>query len=281
VWKAKLVKIFSRLLLYIYIKPLEGIGTIIGKLLSKMPILLSSSLKQAIEITTSMPLSLDIKIVVDRVTDYKRAQFCNKERLTCQWIEKYYKKGDVIYDIGANVGAVSLVSAIHLEKDCLIYAFEPLPTTFSMLFKNVMKNDCDKVIVPLNIALSNDIKINKFNITSIESGTSGHSIDKKGVIRKFNKSLTVFTNTLDNIVDSYGIKLANHIKIDVDGLDYEVLLGGEDTVLNSSELRTILIEKNGKENQVRDLVKKYGFIEVELTGNKGKYENIGFIRDRD
>ncbi len=262
-----------------YVKPLESIGTIIGKLLSKMPILLSSSLKQAIEITTNMPLSLDIKIAVDRVTDYKRAQFCNKERLTCQWIEKYYKKGDVIYDVGANIGAVSLVSAAHLEKDCLIYAFEPLPTTFSMLFRNVMINDCGRVIVPLNIALSNKVAISKFNLTSVESGTSGHSIDEKEVIRNFNKSLTVFTHTLDNIVDTYNINLANHIKIDVDGFDYEVLLGGEEKVLNSPELRTILIEKNGKESQIRNLVKKYGFTEVELTGNKGKYDNIGFIKN--
>jgi hypothetical protein len=39
-----------------------------------------------------------------------------------------------------------------------------------------------------------------------------------------------------------------------------------------------LIEKNGKQDKIRSLVKKYGFVEVELKGNKGRYENIGFIR---
>jgi hypothetical protein len=100
------------------------------------------------------------------------------------------------------------------------------------------------------------------------------------ISRNFNKkSLTVLTQTLDNIVNSYCISLANHIKIDVDGFDYEVLLGGEKRILNNPALKTILIEKNGKESQIRDLVKKYGFIEVELKGNKGRYDNIGFIRN--
>ena len=249
-------------------------------LFSKMPILFSSSLKQSIKLTTNMPLSLHIKVVVDSVNDYRRAQFCNKERLTCQWIEKYYKKGDVIYDIGANIGAVSLISAAHLEKDCLIYAFEPLPTTFGMLFKNIMTNNYDEVIIPLNIALSDNVAINQFNLTSIESGSSGHSIDNMEISRNFNKkSLTVLTQTLDSVISTYHINLANHIKIDVDGVDYEVLLGGEKRILNSPTLKTILIEKNGKQDKIRSLVKKYGFVEVELTGNKGKYENIGFIRN--
>jgi len=281
IWKIKLARYFSRLFSYIYIKPLENIGIILGMIFSKMPLYLSFSLKQSLQLTTKMPLTLDIKVAVDRRTDYIRAQFCNKERSTCQWIEKYYKKGDVIYDVGANIGAVSLISAIYLEKDCLVYAFEPLPSTFSMLFKNVMINNCDKVIIPLNIALSDKVEINQFNLTSIESGTSGHSLDKVNIkpLKDLNKSLTVFTQTLDNLVRSYHINPPNHIKIDVDGVDYEVLMGGKKNILNNPALKTILIEKNGKENQIRSLLKKYDFVEVELKSNKGKYENIGFTRN--
>jgi FkbM family methyltransferase len=277
--KIRMASYFSKLLFYVYSKPLESTGKVLGIMLGKMPILLSSSLKQTMRLTTSMPLSLDIKVVVDRMSDYKRAQFCNKERQTCEWIEKFYKKGDTVYDIGANIGAVSLVSAAHLEKECLVYSFEPLPSSFNMLFKNIMINNFDKVIIPLNMALSNKVEIKTFYLTSIESGSSGHSVNKGDLPRELKKSMTVLTNTLDNLVNSYCIKRADHIKIDVDGIDYEVLLGGEKNILNDSTLKTILIEKNGKEGKIRDLVKKYGFVEVEFRGYKGKYENIGFVRD--
>jgi len=178
-----------------------------------MPTIFAASIKESLILKTRMPGFLNINIAVDRLKDISRAQFFNKERLTCEWIEKYYKKGDVIYDIGANIGAVSLISAAYLEKDCLIYSFEPLPSSFNMLCKNIIINNFDKVIVPLNIALSDKVVIDNLNLTSIESGTSGYTIENKGVSRNFIKRLTVFTQTLDNLVDSHNIKKANHMKI--------------------------------------------------------------------
>jgi len=244
-----------------------------------MPIIFSSSLKESLKLTVNMPMSLNIKVVVDRAKDYSRAQFCNKERLTCEWVRNNYKKGEVIYDIGANIGAVSLVSAAYLKKECLIYSFEPLPSTFSMLFKNIMLNGFDKVIVPLNIALSDKVEINNFNLTSIESGTSGHSVDGGGTLERFSRRLTVFTQTLDNLVSSYGVEQPDHIKIDVDGIDYRVLLGAEKYILNNPKLKTILIERNDNEENIRILLEKYNFTEVELKDSKGVYGNMGFVRN--
>lgn len=281
-WKRRTASYFSKLFYYVYRQPLKFTGTTIGLIFSKMPIGFSSQLKESLNLTTNMPpLSLGIKIVVDQSRDYARAQFCAKEKesLTCEWIKKYYKKGDTTYDIGANIGAVSLVSALSLKKDCKIYSFEPLPSTYSMLFKNIMINGCDEVVTPLNIALSNKVEITKFNLSSIESGTSGHSIENTK--NNIGKSLNVLTQTLDNLIDCYDINKADHLKIDVDGMDYEVLLGGEKKLLRDSKLKTVLIEKNKKEDKIRDLLKKYGFIEVELKDpGRVKYENIGFIRQQ-
>ncbi len=281
IWKRRLVSYYAMLKWYAYHWPLKSIGMVIGVIFSKLPISFSSQLKESLQLTTDMPflsLALGIKVVVDRSKDYGRAQFCVKERLTCEWIKKHYKRGDVIYDIGANIGAVSLISALYLKKDCKIYSFEPLPSTFSMLFKNIMINNCSKVVVPLNIALSDKVEINQLNLTSIESGTSGHSIDKNDVVGGGDKNLTVLTQTLDNLFDCFRIEQANHIKIDVDGVDYEVLLGGEKNILNNSNLKTILIEKNDKEKQIKALLKKHNFVEVELKDPRGMYENMGFIR---
>lgn len=213
--KRRLAYAFLRLRGKIYNNPIRIIGSFLGVIFSKMPIIFSSSLKEKINLTTIMPPeSLGIKVVVDRRKDYGRAQFCSKERLTCDWIKKYYNKGDVIYDVEANIGAVSLIAAMYLERDCEIYSFEPLPTTYSMLFKNIMLNNCEKIITPLNIALSNKTKIEQLHLTSIEAGSSGHGVSGNfSNENKIIKTLTVLTQTLDNIINSYHISKPNHIKL--------------------------------------------------------------------
>ena len=126
---------------------------------------------------------------------------------------------------------MSLISAAYLKKQCKIYAFEPLPTTFSMLFQNIMTNSLSHVITPINIALSDKVKVDDFILSSIDAGTSGHSI--KGGTSKEEENdvvsaskLEILTTTIDQLKKDYRINDINHLKIDVDGCDYEVLLGG-------------------------------------------------------
>ena len=40
-----------------------------------------------------------------------RARACQKEPETVRWIEEFVRPGDVFYDIGANVGAYSLIAS--------------------------------------------------------------------------------------------------------------------------------------------------------------------------
>jgi FkbM family methyltransferase len=179
---------------------------------------------------------------------------------------------------------VSLISAIFLQKQCRVYAFEPLPTTFSMLFQNIIMNSLSHVITPVNIALSDKIEVVDFILTSIEAGTSGHSIKSSMLERGKNdvvvaNKLEVFTSTIDQLMKDYHINHINHMKIDVDGCDYEVLLGGEGALSNPA-LKTILIEKNDKANNIINLLNKYGFKQVEIAPfyDAGTRENMGFVR---
>ena len=282
--KRRIINYYGKVKSYIYYRPVAFTGKLIGMILSLMPIRFSASVKENIKTSIKMPMSYDIRVVVDRPRDIKRAKFCYKEKSTVLWIEKYYHKGDVIFDVGANIGAVSLISATYLQKQCRIYAFEPLPTTFSMLFQNIMINSLSHIITPINIALSDKIEEDNFILSSIDAGTSGHSI-KAGRIEGGENDvvaaskLKVFTSTIDQLKKDYHINDINHIKIDVDGCDYEVLLGGE-SVLSNTSLKTVLIERNDKENNIIDLLNKYGFKQVEIAPfyDAGTRENMGFVR---
>ena len=282
--KRKIINYYGKIKSYAYLRPVLFTGKLIGKIIKLMPIHFSASVKENIKVSIKMPMSYDIRVVVDRPRDIKRAKFCYKEKSTVLWIEKYYQKRDVIFDVGANIGAVSLISATYLQKQCEIYAFEPLPTTFSMLFQNIMMNSLGHVITPINIALSDKVKVDDFILSSIDAGTSGHSI--KGGTSKEEENdvvsaskLEVLTTTIDQLKKDYRINDINHLKIDVDGCDYEVLLGGEG-VLSNPSLKTILVERNDKENNVVDLLNKYGFKQVEIAPfyDAGTRENMGFVR---
>jgi len=52
-----------------------------------------------------------------------RLHSCKKEPGTIDWIESWFKPGDVFYDIGANIGAYSLVAFRFLSGKTKIYAF--------------------------------------------------------------------------------------------------------------------------------------------------------------
>jgi FkbM family methyltransferase len=282
--KRKIINYYGKIKARIYLRPVLFTGKLIGKILSLMPIHLSASVKENIKVSIKMPMSYDIRVVVDRPRDIKRAKFCYKEKSTVLWIEKHYQKGDVIFDVGANIGAVSLISAVYLQKQCRIYAFEPLPTTFAMLFQNVMINSLSHVITPINIALSNKVEVDDFILASIDAGTSGHSIKAGTMERGENDAvvankLEVLTSTIDQLKKDYHINDINHLKIDVDGCDYEVLLGGEG-VLSNPSLKTILVERNDKENNIVDLLNKYDFKQVEIAPffDAGTRENMGFVR---
>ena len=55
-------------------------------------------------------------------------------------LESLLKEGDVVFDVGANIGWYTLVSAKMVKRIGRIYAFEPEPTSFRLLGRNVLLN---------------------------------------------------------------------------------------------------------------------------------------------
>lgn len=91
------------------------------------------------------------------------------------WIEEMAERYSVIYDIGANVGAYSLIGGTLLnKKGGKVYAFEPVSSNFSELCENIKYNELVENIVPVNIALSNVSCLDYFEINQFRSGSAMH-----------------------------------------------------------------------------------------------------------
>ena len=213
-----------------------------------------------------------IKLIVESPTHLGRLKSCKKEPDTISWLENNLKDNSVFYDIGANVGAYSMVAGLIASKmkNSKIYSFEPVPQTFSTLLKNVNINLLFEKINCFPVALGRITEILPINLSSEISGDAMHAVGKpidaygNKFIPKIQYNIMCFS--LDQFIDLYKLDLPTLIKIDVDGTELDILNGALKTIASDS-LKGILVEVR-KDSQISteivSLLKKFDF---KLTDN--------------
>lgn len=180
-----------------------------------------------------------------------RLDSCAKEPETIKWIDSYVKKDDVLFDIGANVGAYSLYAASVIGSR--VYSFEPSPSTFRLLLENIHLNRLSSTITPFNIPLSSSSDMKVFKYSSLSSGAASHTGLEQSESTNDTISQPVLTTTLDELTTRYNIPQPNHIKIDVDGHELDILKGARKT-LDSSSLRSVQVELSERDQNYEQIV---------------------------
>ena len=205
----------------------------------------------------------DIYLHVDSLIEYEtRLHSCEKEPDTVKWIEDFMRPGDIFYDIGANVGAYSLVAAKCFAGTVKVYAFEPAFLNFSQLCRNIFLNNSQDAVFPLSVALSDKTSIDDLNFHDLVPGgslhTLGETIDHKG--ERFTPVAVqrMLSFRLDDLIDQFKIPTPSHIKIDVDGIEKAVLEGAQ-TALSSPSLRSIDVELPEGERDITEFLQGKGF----------------------
>jgi FkbM family methyltransferase len=172
-----------------------------------------------------------------------RAKACAKEPWTVDWLLRDVRRGEVLYDIGANVGAFSLIAAKHVGAH--VVAFEPGYANFARLCDNIQLNECTERIVPLPTALAERAELVGFEYRTVEPGQSRHQLTEARWSVEANDGekyvQPAATMPLDDVIADYDLPVPNHLKIDVDGAELRVLRGAR-RLLGRAELRTVLIE---------------------------------------
>jgi FkbM family methyltransferase len=176
-----------------------------------------------------------------------RTRSCWKEPMTVDWIEQNLRPDDVFYDIGANIGAYSLIAAKYGKGYSKVYAFEPAFTNFYQLCRNIVQNACTNCITPLSLAACRRSQLDYLNYKSLEMGAALHAfatvLDYKAEEFSPILSLPTLGISIDEFVRIKNVAPPTMMKVDVDGTELEVLQGAAD-VLARKEFRTVLIEIN-------------------------------------
>ena len=175
-----------------------------------------------------------------------RAHSCAKEPWTVAWLEESMRDGGVLYDIGANTGAFSLLAAKIAGPGGTIVAVEPGYASYARLCDNVVLNGVQDRVFPVPFALSETIGVATLTYNTLQPGQSRHQFAQDEWVRRSASQQTrysqpVLTVTLDALIDQFAMPRPRHIKLDVDGAELAVLRGAGNT-LRSPDLSSILIE---------------------------------------
>lgn len=152
------------------------------------------------------------------------------------------KPGGVVYDVGANIGFVSLLMSRFCGAAGQVYSFEALPANVERLHENVACNQLETRISVQAYAV-----IDRPQTTSFLIGPSGGTGKAGGSAGRddlgYVDSIPVEGISLDEFVYSLGFPAPDLIKIDIEG--GEVLaLPGMQHLLNEAH-PTLLLELHG------------------------------------
>jgi FkbM family methyltransferase len=139
--------------------------------------------------------------------------------------EKLYgmiKPGMTILDIGANIGETSMAFSKLAGEKGRVFSFEPDPQTFAHLLTHLELNACTNVI-PFNKGLGQ--KEGELFLEEGEHNSGGNRISPD---QRRGKKIAV--TTLDQFLKENGVEKIDFIKIDVEGYEYNVLLGAGETI---------------------------------------------------
>lgn len=230
----------------------DATATIAATTLRVLPDAVSIALRE--RITLRRPLDYDKARLTLQVTSLMerdlRLRSCEKEPETIEWIHSTIGAGDVLYDVGANVGAYSLVAASWTGGRATVYAFEPGYRTFVSLVENVLANGFDESITPFQVALTDHTAISPFEYSTTEAGAASHGgIRGRRDGRLDGLCQPVLSYRLDEFVRVFGLRPPTHIKIDVDGSELRVLRGAGE-LLKCSSLRWVLVEVDEDQSDI-------------------------------
>ena len=157
------------------------------------------------------------------------------EKNETNFVKDSVNKGDIVIDIGANIGYYTLMFAKLVGDTGKIYSFEPDPRNFFILEKNIQINGYNNVILEKK-AVSN--KLGKSTLYVNENSAESSMHKPNNVINEIYVDLI----TLDNYFEVNSIT-PDFIKIDIEGYELNALKGME-SILQSSNKTKIMIEYN-------------------------------------
>ena len=236
----------------------------IGQWLTRLrPLELALLMKKLLRVQRLATEAQGIKLWVDPASNFgiRILREDNYEAGLSAAFSELLKPGDTFVDVGANEGWFSLLAAKLVGPSGRVLACEPQERLWPVIAKNIALNRLSNIRL-LPFACSDCAgKHNMHLYPSLNSGSSHMG----GAARRWEKTQTVETLPLSEILDSLGGRPVNLLKIDVEGFEHKVLLGAGECI--GREIRAIVVETHAaqlgqvgtNEQQIKALLAAKGY----------------------
>lgn len=145
------------------------------------------------------------------------------------YFKRILKHGNVCIDIGANIGGMAIPIANMVTTSGKVFSFEPGPALFKRLEKNITQNNLSQVEL-FQLGLSDKKGKLYWQFDKCQPGNA---------VLSDNGNIEVDVTRLDDVTVLFNQKI-DLIKIDVEGMELEVLTGGSQLI--QKDLPVILFE---------------------------------------
>jgi FkbM family methyltransferase len=159
-------------------------------------------------------------------------------------IRDWVKQGSIVYDVGANIGYVSLLLAKAAGQHGHVYAFEALPDNADRWRKNIFLNGMESRLSLYAGAVTNSSGTVQFLVHS--SGGMGKAVGSAGRDDTYQKEINIPGISLDEFVYRQGNPKPQIIKIDIEGGEVLALPGMRRVLAEAKPI--LLMELHGPES---------------------------------
>jgi FkbM family methyltransferase len=157
------------------------------------------------------------------------------------YLEASLEPGDVMIDVGANIGYYALLAAERAGPTGRVYAIEASPSIFRELERNIARNSW-RTIVPLNFAVIEASRLVSVHMHDPTNRGRATVLDQLAAAAPHPVETNVEGRKLSDIVPDEALRAARFIKIDVEGAEWLVVAGLRDRLAHLSPRAEILLE---------------------------------------
>ncbi len=154
-----------------------------------------------------------------------------------QWVRDTLKPGGTFVDVGANEGYFSVIAATRCGEKGKVYAVEPQERCHAAVRENSRLNGCNNIeIVPLVVSdHCGEAELHLHSATNT-GATSIWRRSRSGI-----RTVKATCRPLDALLESHGIATVDLLKIDIEGAEYEAVIGSQQ-LFRSGRIKAIALE---------------------------------------
>lgn len=167
-----------------------------------------------------------------------------------KYILEHFKDCNIFIDAGACIGDYSVLLS---KKGIKCYAFEPVKNNFEILMKNINLNGVNESIMAFPFGLGSQNYTANFIFNPVNTGAS--RITKSNALSGSQAEI----RTIDSLKGEILTGSRDHIlfKIDVEGMECEVITGAAEFILSHTFITFIIETKHSGKEKIKNTLNQF------------------------